>query len=35
MKELVSRIDEKRLQDIAKEIERFNTQIKEMRSKQK
>ncbi len=33
MKELVSRIDEKRLQDIAKEIERFNTQIKEMRSK--
>ncbi len=33
MKELVSRIDEKRLKDIAKEIERFNTQIKEMRSK--
>jgi len=33
MKELVNRIDEQRLQGIAKEIERFNTQIKEMRSK--
>jgi len=29
----VNRIDEQRLQGIAKEIERFNTQIKEMRSK--
>jgi len=35
MKELVNRIDEARLQEIAKEIERFNRQIKEMRSKQK
>ncbi|AKF24095.1 hypothetical protein YH65_00745 [Sulfurovum lithotrophicum] len=35
MKELVNRIDEQRLQGIAKEIERFNRQIKEMRSKQK
>jgi len=33
MKELVNRIDEQRLQGIAKEIERFNTQVKEMRSK--
>jgi len=33
MKELVNRIDEQRLQGIAKEIERFNKQIKEMRSK--
>lgn len=33
MKELVTRIDEERLKSIAKEIERFNTQIKEMRSK--
>jgi len=32
MKELVNRIDEQRLQGIAIEIERFNTQIKEMRS---
>jgi len=35
MKELVNRIDEKRLQAIAKEIERFNKEIKEMRSKEK
>jgi len=35
MKELVNRIDEKRLQAIAKEIERFNNEIKEMRSKEK
>jgi len=33
MKELVNRIDEERLQAIAKEIERFNKQILEMRSK--
>ncbi|WP_294956454.1 hypothetical protein [Sulfurovum sp.] len=33
MKQLVNRIDEKRLKAIAKEIERFNRQIKEMRSK--
>ncbi len=33
MKELVNRIDEKRLKAIAKEIERFNKEIKEMRSK--
>jgi len=33
MKELVTRIEEKRLQAIAKEIERFNRQILEMRSK--
>ncbi len=33
MKELVGRIDETRLQAIAKEIERFNRQILEMRSK--
>lgn len=33
MKELVTRIEEQRLQAIAKEIERFNRQIKEMRSK--
>ena len=33
MKALVNRIDEKRLQNIAKEIERFNREIKEMRSK--
>jgi cytochrome c553 len=33
MKDLVSRIDEQRLQAIAKEIERFNRQILEMRSK--
>jgi len=35
MKELVNRIDEERLKAIAKEIERFNRQIKEMRSKQR
>jgi len=35
MKQLVNRIDEKRLKSIAKEIERFNTEIKAMRSKQK
>ena len=34
MKQLVNRIDEKRLKAIAKEIERFNKEIKEMRSKQ-
>ncbi|RRS30424.1 MAG: hypothetical protein P794_07025 [Epsilonproteobacteria bacterium (ex Lamellibrachia satsuma)] len=34
MKQLVNRIDEKRLKAIAKEIERFNRQIQEMRSKQ-
>jgi len=33
MKQLVNRIDEKRLKSIAKEIERFNREIKEMRSK--
>jgi len=33
MRELVNRIDEERLQSIAKEIERFNRQILEMRSK--
>ena len=33
MKELVNRIDERRLKAIAKEIERFNREIKEMRSK--
>ena len=33
MKELVNRIDDQRLQSIAKEIERFNKEIKEMRSK--
>jgi len=33
MKQLVNRIDEKRLKAIAKEIERFNREIKEMRSK--
>jgi len=33
MKQLVNRIDEKRLMAIAKEIERFNKEIKEMRSK--
>jgi len=33
MKQLVNRIDEKRLKGIAKEIERFNREIKEMRSK--
>jgi cytochrome c553/outer membrane murein-binding lipoprotein Lpp len=33
MKQLVNRIDEKRLKAIAKEIERFNKEIKEMRSK--
>jgi cytochrome c553 len=33
MRELVNRIDEERLQAIAKEIERFNKQILEMRSK--
>jgi cytochrome c553 len=32
MRELVNRIDEQRLQSIAKEIERFNRQILEMRS---
>jgi cytochrome c553 len=32
MRDLVSRIDEQRLQAIAKEIERFNRQILEMRS---
>ena len=35
MKELVGRIDESRLKSIAKEIERFNRQIQEMRSKKK
>lgn len=34
MKQLVNRIDENRLKAIAKEIERFNRQIKEMRGKQ-
>lgn len=33
MKQLVNNIDEKRLKAIAKEIERFNIQIKELRSK--
>lgn len=33
MKQLVNRIDEKRLRAIAKEIERFNREIKKMRSK--
>jgi len=33
MKQLVNRIDKKRLKAIAKEIERFNKEIKEMRSK--
>ena len=33
MKELVNRIDDKRLKAIAEEIERFNTEIKKMRSK--
>jgi len=33
MKQLVNRVDEKRLKAIAKEIERFNKEIKEMRSK--
>jgi len=33
MKQLVNRIDEKRLKAIAREIERFNRQIQEMRSK--
>jgi len=33
MKDLVSRIDEERLKGIAKEIERFNRQVQEMRSK--
>ncbi len=33
MRELVKHIDEERLQSIAKEIERFNRQILEMRSK--
>jgi len=33
MKELVNRIDEKRLKSIAKEIERFNKEIQEMRRK--
>jgi len=33
MKQLVSRIDEKRLKAIAEEIERFNREIKKMRSK--
>lgn len=33
MKDLVNKIDEKRLQGVAKEIERFNKEIKEMRSK--
>ncbi len=33
MKQLVNRIDDQRLQSIAKEIERFNKEIKEMRSK--
>jgi len=33
MKQLVNRIDEQRLKSIAKEIERFNREIKEMRSK--
>ena len=33
MKELVNRIDDKRLQSIAKEIERFNKEIQEMRTK--
>ena len=35
MKQLVNRIDEGRLKAIAKEIERFNRQIKEMRSKER
>jgi len=33
MEQLVNRIDEKRLKAIAEEIERFNREIKEMRSK--
>ena len=33
MKDLVSRIDDDRLKSIANEIERFNRQVKEMRSK--
>jgi len=33
MKQLVNRIDEQRLKAIAREIERFNREIKEMRSK--
>ena len=33
MQQLVNRIEEKRLKEIAKEIERFNRQILEMRSK--
>jgi len=35
MKQLVNRIDDSRLKSIAKEIERFNKQIKEMRRKEK
>jgi len=35
MKALVNRIDEARLRGIAEEIERFNRQIKEMRSKER
>jgi hypothetical protein len=35
MKSLVNRIEEERLQNIAKEIERFNKEIREMRSKEK
>ena len=33
MKELVSRIDDERLRGISKEIERFNRQVQEMRSR--
>jgi len=33
MKDLVNRIDEERIKGIAKEIERFNRQVQEMRSK--
>jgi len=33
MKELVGRIDDERLKGISKEIERFNKEVKEMRSK--
>jgi len=33
MKELVGRISEERLEGISKEIERFNKEVKEMRSK--
>lgn len=33
MKQLVNRIDEERLREISKEIERFNRQVLEMRSK--